>query len=49
MDAAKKLYKLEDDFDFYIALCGLFPPKRNIIKRWSLNEDLFMDLVRAEG
>ena len=49
MEAGKKLYKLDDNFDFYIALCGLFPPKRNIIKRWSLNEDTFVELVRSEG
>jgi len=39
--------KLESDTDYlpYIALCALFPPNRNILKNWSKNEKLFIDLV----
>lgn len=32
-----------------MALCGVFPPRRNIVKHWDVNEDLFLQLVRHDG
>lgn len=40
---------LPQDYLYYVALCGLFPPSRNICKNWSKNEDLFLNLVKNEG
>ena len=37
------------DFLFYIALVGLFPPSRNILKNWSTNQEIFIKLVKDEG
>jgi len=37
------------DFDYYVSLCGLFSSKRNIIKHWATNEDLFLEFVRKQG
>jgi len=34
------------DFDYYVALCGLFPPRRNIVKNWAVNEEVFLSFVR---
>jgi hypothetical protein len=34
------------DFLHYIALSGLFPPSRNLLKNWSKNEDVFLKLVK---
>jgi len=41
--------EMHADFDHYLALCGLFPPKRNIIKHWATNEDVFLSFVRKQG
>lgn len=50
LSTAKSEYGLSGemhaDLDYYIALCGLFPPKRNIIKNWDTNEDVFLAFVR---
>ena len=37
------------DMDYYLCLCALFPPMRNIIKNWSHNEDLFLQFVKRQG
>lgn len=37
------------EFCHYIALVGLFPPSRNIIKNWKSNENVFLNLVKDEG
>jgi hypothetical protein len=37
------------DFLFYIALVGLFPPSRNILKNWATNQEVFIRLVKDEG
>ena len=34
--------------DYYIALCGLFPPSRNILKHWDTNEEVFYSFVQKE-
>ena len=47
--AYKQKYKITDEFLHYIALCGVFPPRRNILKHWDLNEDLFITLVKNDG
>jgi len=33
----------------FAALAGLFPPKRNILKNWSANEEIFVGFVKKEG
>lgn len=38
--------EMHNDMDYYICLCALFPPSRNIIKNWAANEDLFITFVR---
>lgn len=35
-------HQRHEDFDYYILLCALFPPMRNIIKNWNSNEELFI-------
>jgi len=30
-------------------MCGVFPPSRNIVKHWDVNEDLFLELVKNDG
>jgi len=42
-------FEMPNEFLYYIALCGLFPPQRNIIKNWSSNERVFIELVKMEG
>lgn len=37
IDDAKIDYGITDDFAFYVALVGLFPPSRNILKNWAKN------------
>ena len=49
LQEAKEKYNLPTDFLHFIALCGLFPPNRNIIKHWKSNEDVFVELVKQEG
>lgn len=45
----KATYGLTDEFLHYIALCGLFHPRRNIVKNWDANEELFLELVKNSG
>jgi hypothetical protein len=47
-DTCDKL-KVPLEFGYYVALCGLFPPSRNIIKNWESNEEVFLSLVKEEG
>mmetsp|Transcript_4889 Transcript_4889/g.7331 ORF Transcript_4889/g.7331 Transcript_4889/m.7331 type:complete len:303 (+) Transcript_4889:22-930(+) len=42
-------FKVPQEFMYFIALCGLFPPNRNPVKHWSKNEKVFIELVRQEG
>ena len=42
-------YGLTYEFRHYVALCGLFPPKRNIVKNWKHNQIIFVNLVKGEG
>jgi hypothetical protein len=37
IDDAKIEYGISNDFAFYVALVGLFPPNRNILKNWAKN------------
>ena len=41
--------QLSDECLHYVALCGIFSPKRNIVKYWDLNEELFLRLVKNDG
>ena len=38
----KSKYNIQDAaIDYYILLCGLFPPSRSIFLNWHINMDLF--------
>lgn len=45
----KAKYNLTNEFLHYIALCGVFSPRRNIVKHWDTNEELFLSLVKLDG
>jgi hypothetical protein len=49
IDDAKDEHGITADFAFYVALVGLFPPSRNIIKNWEKNQETFVTLVKQEG
>ena len=49
IEDAKIDHGISNDFAFYIALVGLFPPTRNILKNWAKNQDVFINLVKQEG
>lgn len=40
---------LSGEFKYYILICGLFPPERNIVKHWKINEGAFLSLVTNDG
>jgi hypothetical protein len=40
---------LNNEFRYYILICGLFPPERNIIKNWTQNEEAFLELISTDG
>jgi len=49
LDAGKVEFGIPLDFLHFVALCGLFPPSRNILSNWKKNEDVFLKLVQKEG
>lgn len=49
IEDAKADHGISNDFAFYVCLSGLFPPKRNILKNWAANQDVFVHLVKLEG
>jgi len=49
LDDAKDEFGITTDFCFYVALVGLFPPSRNILKNWAKNQETFLSLVKQEG
>ena len=49
LEDVKAEHGITNDFAFYVALVGLFPPKRNILKNWATNQDVFVHLVKLEG
>lgn len=46
IDDAKIEHGIGNDFAFYVALVGLFPPTRNILKNWATNQEVFINLVK---
>jgi hypothetical protein len=38
-----------NEFKYYILMCGLFSPERNIIKSWAAYEECFVSLVQSDG
>ena len=40
---------LSNEYRYYILICGLFSKERNIVKFWTKNEQVFIDLVSADG
>lgn len=49
LDENKMTYGLNYEFQHYVCLSGLFTTKRNIVKNWKYNQQIFVDLVKAEG
>jgi len=49
LELGKSTYGLDYAFLHYVALAGLFPPKRNILKNWTHNEEIFLNFVKNEG
>lgn len=45
----REKYELPTEFLHFVALVGLFPISRNIVKNFSKNEDVFINLVKSEG
>ena len=41
--------KLTNEFRYYILMCGIFTPERNIVKFWPQYEKIFINLVSADG
>ena len=37
------------DYKYHILLCGIFNPKRSIIKNWAAYEKAFLNLVGKDG
>lgn len=40
---------LSNEYRYYILLCGIFTPERNIIKHWPHYEKVFLDLISLDG
>ena len=40
--------EVQQDYLLYAALCGLFPPERNILKYWSKNNIVFENLIKKD-
>lgn len=38
-----------NEYRYFILVCGLFPPDRNIVKNWTKNEQIFLDLISLDG
>lgn len=49
LNQGKLEFNLPVDFLHFVALCGIFPPSRNIVKHWKKSEDVFLMLVKKEG
>ncbi len=52
LDAVKILivtYGLTNEFRYYILICGLFTPERNIVKFWPQYEKAFLQLIAQDG
>ena len=45
----KVKYNLTNEFLIYTGLCGVFSPRRNIVKYWDTNEELFLSLIKLDG
>lgn len=45
----QKTIDFPNEFKYYILMCGLFSPERHIIKSWSAYEEVFLQLVQADG
>ena len=37
------------NYKFYILMCGIFTPQRNIVKNWAKYEEAFLQLVKETG
>ena len=43
------ILNITPDYKYYILICGIFNPKRNIVKHWSKYEKAFLKLVQNDG
>jgi hypothetical protein len=37
------------EYRYWVLVCGLFSPDRNIVKLWKTHEKAFLDLIRQDG
>lgn len=40
---------LPNELRYYILICGIFTPERNIVKHWPHYEKAFLDLISVDG
>lgn len=40
---------ITSEYKYYILMCGIFAPSRNIVKFWSKYEPAFLRLVKDDG
>ena len=43
------ILNITPDYKYYILICGIFNPKRNIVKHWPTYEKAFLKLVQKDG
>lgn len=46
---AQLILNITPEYKYYILICGLFNPKRNIVKHWPTYEKAFLKLVQKDG
>lgn len=52
LEETKKLMvtlSLPNEYRYYILICGIFPPEKNIVKNWPQYEKTFLNLVATDG
>lgn len=42
-------FGLPNEFRYYVLMCGIFTPDRNIVKYWPQYEEIFLNLVGTDG
>jgi hypothetical protein len=52
LDGIKNLIitlSISNEYRYYILICGIFTPDRNIVKNWAQYEQVFLNLIAADG
>ena len=49
LQEVQKYFEMPGEYLYFVALLALFPPNRNIVKKWKNNEVLFLKLVKKTG